>query len=819
MQFETEMERMQDPIAQMIPLPLWNDPDIFSKQLSNDAITIMQTPKDGLLTYLTARSFDPLVRKDKDTIAEWVAMAVSHPMLDGDTLIQCAFQMGLSNHGLLMAAASLGCERVLNQWIISHEDDLTAMNEVDFAVFRRAAANGHLAFVDCLFDRFPQQILNMISANHFEAFRQAAGNGHLMMINRFIERLPNEVRNMIKAKNYAAFRVASIHGYLDVVDRMLNLMPNHTYDMISVNDFTPFRGAATQGHLALVDRFLTLLPEHQVLMIAAYDFDAFRGTANQGHHQVIHRFLSIPAVLSYAEGHDREYGAEFVRPFITAQLGALRAERQAYELENPYAVFTIADDIKAKCCFFMLRNLIRRHDSTCLDDMRFLLDIPSVKNLVHVALPTCQQNELLRLALGAGNLGAAELLITIPAVAQLAEQNDYYRGEVRDGLDLRALAHDRESSMRALTTGEAKRLQAAMTCYQPMLHSIGCINIIQELRQVLVNRYSAEPAMILRDNGKKMVLPMEWKAFQALGLNRAEKGRALKAYYQNKNHTAWRYLAKPNEWMDSQASYVNMNPKDHSQKWSTFEEYQPLIAMLYLASTDANIPPTDGYTMETRLEHFIDELAYIGRAHNWDESRVKKTLNGASQTDEDGFEVFEEYDDLKGDKPSCYSGVKRRLLQSVMGHRLLNVLTSDVIAEELRSFVRQYFKSTINASNQAELKTAYHDLIGENQYPNSFLKLKTLDIPPDEQSRFVDYLTEKYPEQFATDIGFKKQVEIAFKLKGPNDAHAIQLGYGGLTELLEATLPTNITSRSEFFSEERPSEPFSVNEKQTLGLR
>lgn len=819
MQSETEMERMLDSLAQMIPPPLWNDPDIFSKQLSNHAITIMQTSKDDLIKYLATRPSDPVVRNDKDKISEWIAMAISHPTLDSNSLIKYAFQMGLSDHGLLMAAASLGCEGVLEQWIGDHEDDLTAMNEVDYAIFRRAASNGHLAFVNRMFDRFPQQIFKMISSNHFEAFRQAAGNGHLMMINRFIEQLPNEVPNMIKAKNYAAFRVASIHGYLDVVDRMLNLMPNHTYDMISVNDFTPFRGAASQGHLALVDRFLSLMPEHQVLMIAAYDFDAFRGTANQGHHQVIHRFLSIPAVLSYAEGHDREYGAEFVRPFITDQLAALRAERQAYESENPNAVFTIADDIKAKCCFFMLRNLIRRHDSTCLDDMRFLLDIPSVKNLVHVALPTCQQNELLRLALGVGNLGAAELLLTIPAVAQLAEQNDYYRGEVRDGLNLHALAHDRESSMRALTTGEAKRLQAAMTCYQKRLHSDGCINIIQELRQVLINRYSAEPAMITRDNGKKMVLPMEWRAFQAIGLNRAEKGRALKAYYQNKNHTAWRYLSKPNEWMDSQASYVNMNPKDHSQKWSTFEEYQPLIAMLYLASTDEDIPPTDGYTMETRLEHFIDELAYIGRAHNWDESRVKKTLNGASKTDEDGFEVLEEYDDLKGDKPSCYSGVKRRLLQSVMGHRLINVLTSDVIAEELRSFVRQYFKSTINASNQAELKTAYYDLIGENQYPNSFLKLKALDIPPDEQSRFVDYLTEKYPEQFATDIGFKKQVEIAFKLKGSRDAHAIQLGYAGLRELLEVTLPMNATLRSEFFSGEKRSEPFSVEEELPLGLR
>ena len=68
--------------------------------------------------------------------------------------------------------------------------------------------------------------------------------------------------------------------------------------------------------------------------------------------------------------------------------------------------------------------------------------------------------------------------------------------------------------------------------------------------------------------------------------------------------------------MHEQAAYVTFNPSNPQEKWSTFEEYQSFIAMLFLAAQDTEIPPTEGYTLETRLDHFIDELAHIARAHN-----------------------------------------------------------------------------------------------------------------------------------------------------------------------------------------------------------
>ena len=94
--------------------------------------------------------------------------------------------------------------------------------------------------------------------------------------------------------------------------------------------------------------------------------------------------------------------------------------------------------------------------------------------------------------------------------------------------------------------------------------------------------------------------------------------------------------------------------------------------------------PTDGFSFESRLSLFVEELALIGRAHNWDETRIVTDAAGQPILDEDDNPMREEYDDLEGDRPSCFSGVKRRLFQSVHGHPLFRILTQETIAKELQ---------------------------------------------------------------------------------------------------------------------------------------
>jgi hypothetical protein len=222
-------------------------------------------------------------------------------------------------------------------------------------------------------------------------------------------------------------------------------------------------------------------------------------------------------------------------------------------------------------------------------------------------------------------------------------------------------------------------------------------------------------------------------------------------------------LLKPNPWMADNASYVYVNPQNHAEKWSTFEEYKPVITMLYLATIDNTTPAIDGYTMETRLEHFVEELAQIGRAHNWDETRIKYAPDGNILLDADNNPATEEYDDLEGDKPSCFSGVKRRLFQSVQGHPLLKMLTKDLVTQDVHNFVREHFKSCITENNRQALIEAYDSFtMNGTASPEQIQSLQQLDITATIQNKLHKQMQEKYGPQF--DKLFSLQLDNELKL-------------------------------------------------------
>ena len=195
----------------------------------------------------------------------------------------------------------------------------------------------------------------------------------------------------------------------------------------------------------------------------------------------------------------------------------------------------------------------------------------------------------MRLALTVGNESACGLLLTIPAVRQLAEANHYYVAEQQGNIDLRALAQDGESSMRALTTAEAGRLKRLNGHYQSFIQNTGIENIVNVLKETLESRYNANPA--------------------------------------------YRYLSKPNHWLSPEAGYVCINDA-RDERWSTFEEYVPLIALLWVAAQDKEIGTVDEHSVESRINHFIDELAQIGRAHNWDRVRSVMYPDGSERLEE-----------------------------------------------------------------------------------------------------------------------------------------------------------------------------------------
>jgi len=751
---------MQHPQARRIPLGAWASYIFFNNGLSERQLELMQVPSNDIEGYLERLDNETLQRLElSEKQATWLSLAYGHPDIQDDVLMRFSKRLGLQ----------------------------------DEYVFRLAALTGRLSLLDkviesALFECLWGMILSgdLITPSYVAfAFIYAAFIGQSLDASDLIELVSLEqLQAMISSRNYGAFHYAAGNGHLDVMERLIELVSSEQLqDILSSWNYVVFRNTAGNGHLDVMERLIELVsPEHLQDMISSWNYEAFRNAAENGHLAVVNRLLQLPTVFAYAEMHDREYGAQYTHPFVQERLTNLQERRESFGTNNPHAVFDITEPEEAKLCFYMLRNFIRRGEvgDNRRDDMLFLMNIPSVKALLHTAVTPNRPNELLRLAQSVGNQAAADLLLTIPAVHELAQQNNFYRDEAQGGLDLRALAEDRESSMTALTSGEERRLARAIKTYQPQIKQRGGVTVVmQMLRDTLQARYAVHPAHIRTGDGRDIDLPFTWIKWQELGktLSADTREHALQAYYQQKDHTAFRYLSKPNPWMDNHAPYVHRGAQD---AWSTFEEYQPLIAMLYLGACDENTPPCDGYTLETRLERFIDELAHIGRAHNWDNTRLR--------TDASRQLIQEEYDDLAGDKPSCYSGVKRRLFQSVLGHPLFKILTLDDIKQELRDYVREQFKACIlNHPKEAiTWKQAWDELCETGQGGDA---LSGMNISEVEQDAFIESLRTQYPSQFDEDPSFTAHLQNRFALDDQITTHAARFGgEASLMGLLELNI-------------------------------
>lgn len=164
-------------------------------------------------------------------------------------------------------------------------------------------------------------------------------------------------------------------------------------------------------------------------------------------------------------------------------------------------------------------------------------------------------------------------------------------------------------------------------------------------------------------------------------------------------------LSNPNPWIHPAANYVYVN-EEGNKRQSYFEEYLPLIAMMYLAVIDKEVPATKNLTIEGRLEQFINELALINRAHNCHKSKPKLNAKGEPLLGFSGKVLQEEYDDLEGDKPCWYSEVKPRLFQSVTGHPFFHVAYEKLIIKELMHELGRYYTSTCSSTHLIALREA-----------------------------------------------------------------------------------------------------------------
>jgi len=312
-----------------------------------------------------------------------------------------------------------------------------------------AIQNKDISSLTCFGKFSPETIRSM---NGDRLFIQAAANNNLYILNRVIKLYPSQVEKMLTAGNQAAFSFAAAYGYLDILKRLIELGPNRVHEILASNEYGAFSVAAAHGQLGVLDFLITLATDVQS-MVAAKRYAPFSLAAINGQLDVLH-YLSnhfpdqveamVEATLSIFSGEyaiedaglpvvnylmtfssffavaesAKKYDNLYVNPFVQTTLDNLRQERLTFEQENVNVIFDITHPDKAKLCFYMIRNIIRRNDPALLSEMLFLLDIPAVKSVVRLDATL----ELMRLSADVKNRMAALILLNIPLLIPLGSQ-------------------------------------------------------------------------------------------------------------------------------------------------------------------------------------------------------------------------------------------------------------------------------------------------------------------------------------------------------------------------------------------------------------
>ena len=342
---------------------------------------------------------------------------------------------------------------------------------------------------------------------------------------------------LIEAGNYAAFAAAARCDTEDVISFLIGLAPDKTLQMIQAENYKAFKAAIESSNLNVIKQLLSLVGlEQQTLMVNAalvYPFSMMSCIKELG-QDVASILFRFSAVYAHCEAHQREFN-RYIKPFTKNQLTALKKSKLRVEAQNPNVVFDIGAQ-QARLFFYVIRHLIRCNKSELLDDIQFLIDIPAVRSLLHTPVTPNQDNELLRLALSLSNEGAAQRLMNVTAVRELARANNFYRQEARGVVDLRIVARDAESSMRGLSTGEQRRLKDMVDVYEPMMREKGGAKaVLNLLRQTLHQRYRQNPAKITGVDGVEVAI-LNSSREQIVGVGR---DKALKALFANKDNTAF----------------------------------------------------------------------------------------------------------------------------------------------------------------------------------------------------------------------------------------------------------------------------------------
>lgn len=305
-------------------------------------------------------------------------------------------------------------------------------------------------------------------------------------------------------------------------------------------------------------------------------------------------------------------------------------------------------------------------------------------------------------------------------------------------------ATERESAMRSMTKAESTAYKKIVERFKSKVEN-NINKTLDDFYKQVRKDYKASPVTVVFNEGEEPVkLPISWNHFQKLIEKKQWKANqielAKQAYRKHTIHTVYRFLfGKPWE--------ADLPEKPHQDK-PLIDMYPEEVSYFYCAVFDTDPDSLEeGYTFESRKNHFYSSLAEMQRAHNWDKTREKK-INGRVVLDKKGEPVRESYDDLGPDNQTCLLGFTGRLPSSLQGYSLFKPFTLEMLKSEQREFVRDHYATKVLTSKDQtqaadELLQAFYD--SDNEDAQGFItKSEAFNFRLEDQVRFVNQLTDKY---------------------------------------------------------------------------
>jgi ankyrin repeat protein len=618
-----------------------------------------------------------------------------------------------------------------------------------------AASKGHNDIVDKLLEIEHVQL----NAHLFEnsALISACSGGHLRIVQKLFQ-LPS-VRNQTNIKD--AFLNAIKYGHDPVVAELLQY--DAIQSLVATNGNEPLRIAAMQNRPSVVNTLL-LFPE-VCEGIHVSEHIIYRIAVRDKRIAIIQILLNIPSVLNYAESY--EPGRRYIFDHVCQMVQSIRKRKEYFEETHQIGMFDVTFD-EALALFYALKYCIRRRDRGFQTHIDLLLSIPRLVSILHAEITPGIPNELLQLAIRQRSREIIIRLLDFPEVRRIAAANQYY--QQADTIDIQRMVMHQESAMIALNPTEQQQLNLLQQRYLPEIDAQGGVaRFFIELNAELRRRYEEHPATISLQ-GSVIRLPFLYEDFQSLNLIPEEQAMALSAYYTHTEHTACRFLSKPNRWIHPEAEYVEVDPENPHLRNASFETYVPMICCFWRAAADGTAIGPREYSPETRQELIIKELALLGRSHNWDRSRpiLRPSRLPSGETalvyalSADGGRLQEEFDDGEADKPSCNMGIKQRVFRSLQDHPLFEPLTVESFDTAVRELVVQHFKQAFQTCSN--LRMLAHN-INEHCFAGVELSPEVLHLnfSEEEISRFVQQLKNEHGERF--DAIFEHYVRTCFSLE------------------------------------------------------